>query len=150
MAGGHGMPHDAAMETTTTNPTKSSQGRRFRRPVQGRVLGGVAAAIADATGIAVGVVRLAFILSVLFGGLGIVLYASAWALIPSQGDDHSAAERWLVGLTTPGHRIGAALIGAAVLIVLLPFGGPVHLAGLLLVGGWLLLRRPGSLSHDNS
>jgi phage shock protein PspC (stress-responsive transcriptional regulator) len=123
----------------------------MHRPVEGRVLAGVATALADATGISVAVVRLAFIVGLLFGGLGLVLYAAGWALIPPEGAQRSAAERWLGDLTTPGRRIGAALIGVAVLIVLAPFHGPALLVGLLLIGAWLLLRRrPDAPSHTNS
>lgn len=148
MVGGCGIAHDVGMEPTYPNPT--TRERRLRRPAKGRVLAGVATALADATGISVSIVRLAFVISLLFGGLGLVVYAVAWTLIPSEGDERSAAERWLDGLTTPGRRIGAALIGAAILIALAPFHGPAVVAGLLLVAAWLLLRRrPHTPSHTN-
>ncbi len=47
-----------------------------------------------------------------------MLYAAAWALVPAEGEDSAAAERWLKNLTTPGKRVGAFLIGIAALIVL--------------------------------
>lgn len=138
------IAHDAGMETTDTTPVTPE--RRLQRPTQGRVLGGVATALANATGISVGIIRLAFIVSLLFGGFGLVLYAVAWAIIPAEDEPRSTAERWLGDLTTPGRRVGAALVGIAVLIVLAPFHGPAVLAGLLLIGAWLLLRRPGAPS----
>jgi phage shock protein PspC (stress-responsive transcriptional regulator) len=95
-------PHDAGMEATTTT-TPPERRTRLERPRTGRVLGGVATALANATGIAVGAVRLAFVVSLLFGGLGIVLYAAAWALIPAEGDDRSTAESRLGDLTTPSN-----------------------------------------------
>lgn len=103
------------METTHTTQTSRLH---LSRPHEGRVLGGVASAIADHTGASVGLIRLGFLVGALFGGFGVVLYAAAWALIPSVDQDESAAERWLRNLTTPGKRAGAFLIGVAGLIVL--------------------------------
>ncbi len=108
------MAHHVVMDTTHTPQTKT----RLRRPRNGRVLGGVAAAVADHTGASVGLVRLGFLVPALLGGFGIVLYVAAWALLPSDDEEASPAERWLHNLTTPGKRLGAFLVGIAGLIVL--------------------------------
>ena len=107
------------MDTSTQNTqTPQVSNHRLERPAQGRVLGGVAAAVARHTGASVGLIRMAFVVAALFGGFGIVLYIAAWALIPAEGEGSSAAERWLKNLTTPGKRVGAFLIGLAALIIL--------------------------------
>ncbi|MEA2002992.1 MAG: PspC domain-containing protein, partial [Actinomycetota bacterium] len=74
------------MDTSTQN-TQTSQviNSRLERPTEGRVLGGVAAAIARHTGASVGLIRMAFVIAALLGGFGIVLYAAAWALVPAEG-----------------------------------------------------------------
>ena len=122
------------MEDTTT--TKK---QRLTRPTNGRVLGGVAAAIADHTGASVGLVRLGFLIAALFGGFGIVLYAATWALVPGEDDENSAAERWLENLTTPGKRLGAFFIGLAALIVLAGAAPATLLAALVLLAAAALL-----------
>lgn len=111
------MGHDGGMETTQETLTENIP-RRLERPNNNRVLGGVAAAVADHTGASVGLVRLGFLVAALFGGFGVLLYVAAWLLIPEAGADNSAAERWLENLTTPGKRLGALLIGIAALVVL--------------------------------
>ena len=117
------------MDTTHTPQPKT----RLRRPRNGRVLGGVAAAVAGHTGSSVGLVRLGFLVTALFGGFGIVLYLAAWALLPSDDEDTSPAERWLHNLTTPGKRLGAFLIGVAGLIVLAGAAPATILAAVVLL-----------------
>ena len=66
---------------------------RLTRPRNGRMIAGVAAAFANRTGIDVGLVRLAFVVSLFFGGLGLAAYIAAWILIPEEGQTQSPAER---------------------------------------------------------
>ena len=133
------------MDTTHTTQTSDTEKRRLQRPRASRVLGGVAAGIADHTGSSVGLVRLGFLIAALFGGFGIVLYLAAWALIPEEGAADSAAEKWLANLTTPGKRAGAFLIGIAALIVLIG-AAPATIAATvaLLAGAALLANGSGS------
>jgi phage shock protein PspC (stress-responsive transcriptional regulator) len=125
------------METTQNTP--SNEKTHLRRPIEGRVLGGVAAAVADHTGASVGLVRLGFLVTALLGGFGIVLYAAAWALMPAQGETESAAERWLHNLTTPGKRLGAFLVGIASLIILAGAAPATILAAATLLAAAALL-----------
>ena len=53
------------------------------RPVEGRVVAGVAAGIADCFGLDTNVVRCGFVVLAVASGLGVVLYAVLWALMPS-------------------------------------------------------------------
>lgn len=130
------MADDRAMENTHTSPNTKT---RLRRPRQGRVLGGVAAAIAEHTGASVGLVRLGFLVTALLGGFGVVLYLAAWALMPSDDEDQAPAERWMHDLTTPGKRLGAFLIGIAGLIVLAGAAPATVLAAATLLAAAALL-----------
>jgi len=84
--------------------TPSGPRRPIRRPVRGRMLAGVAAAIAQHFNIDVTIVRVAFaVLTIVgftglayFGGLplylgGVPLYLACWLLIPEEGSEHSIA-----------------------------------------------------------
>jgi signal transduction histidine kinase/phage shock protein PspC (stress-responsive transcriptional regulator) len=66
------------------------------RPQQGRIIGGVAAGLAAHLGWPVRTVRIVLIASNLGGGLGVILYAWLWALVPSApeapGPNGSAGE----------------------------------------------------------
>jgi phage shock protein C len=64
----------------------------LERPLQGRMLGGVAAGIADFLGVDPTIARIAFaVLTVIGGGAGVVLYLAGWLLIPEEGRDQSMA-----------------------------------------------------------
>ncbi|MCP4305369.1 MAG: PspC domain-containing protein [bacterium] len=125
------------METTHT--TQEPIIKRLQRPDEGRVLGGVAAALANHTKASAGLIRLGFLITALFGGFGVVLYAAAWALIPGQGETESAAELWLRNLTTPGKRAGAFFIGLAALVILAGAAPATVLAAIALLAAAALL-----------
>lgn len=57
--------------------------RRATRSTEGRLLGGVAAGLADHLGVDVMAVRAAFLLSSVFGGLGVAMYAVLWMVLPT-------------------------------------------------------------------
>jgi phage shock protein PspC (stress-responsive transcriptional regulator) len=135
------------MDTTNTTSATANPVRRLHRPHRGRVLGGVAAGLADHTGASVALIRLGFVVSTLFAGFGVLLYLAAWALIPEQGAEQSAAERWLQNLTTPGRRLGAFLIGIAALIVLAGAAPVTILAAATLLAGAALLSRDNEPSR---
>ena len=116
---------------------------RLRRPREGRVLGGVAAGIAEHTQSSVGLVRLGFLITALFAGFGVLLYLAAWALLPAEGAENSAAETWLGNLTTPGKRLGAFLIGLAVLVVLAGAAPVTILVAVFLLAAAALLANSG-------
>ena len=80
-------------EQSTTGYTQSSQThpRSLVRTRQGRMLAGVASGVARYLGIDVTLVRIAFALITLIGGLGIPLYLASWLLIPDEDATHSIA-----------------------------------------------------------
>ena len=63
--------------------------QRLYRPEEGRVLGGVAAGLAEHFGLDVTFVRLAFVLFALFGGAGLALYVAAWLVVPDEATNAS-------------------------------------------------------------
>ncbi len=58
--------------------------RRATRHTDGRILGGVAAGLADHLGVDVTVVRAVFVLAAFLGGLGLALYAGLWMILPGE------------------------------------------------------------------
>jgi phage shock protein PspC (stress-responsive transcriptional regulator) len=64
------------------------------------MIAGVCAGIADFFDVDPNLVRLAFVVLGLVGGLAVPLYLAGWVLIPDEGDERSVAEEWL------GHGTG--------------------------------------------
>jgi phage shock protein PspC (stress-responsive transcriptional regulator) len=127
---------------TTTQPSSGTATRpRIERPASGRVLAGVASAIAEHTNTATWLVRLGFVVATFFGGLGILAYLIGWFVLPSEGKAESPMEGWLTALATPGRRAGALLIAFGLLILLSGLA-PVALlvAAVLLITGLLLVK----------
>jgi phage shock protein PspC (stress-responsive transcriptional regulator) len=54
------------------------------RPRRGRMIGGVAAAIADRFGVSRTLVRVLFVASIALPGPQVVLYVALWIIIPSE------------------------------------------------------------------
>ena len=85
-------------EDVTTNPTNlagDEPGTPFCRPVHGRLLAGVASALAAYVSVDVAIVRIAFVVLALLGGIGLPAYLAGWVLIPDEGETVSLAEAWL-------------------------------------------------------
>ncbi|HOP13412.1 MAG TPA: PspC domain-containing protein [Lentimicrobium sp.] len=57
---------------------------RLYRSVHGRVIGGVAGGLADFFGMDPTIVRLIFVLLVIFGGSGVLLYLILWIILPEK------------------------------------------------------------------
>lgn len=101
-----------------------------------RWVGGVAGAVARRTGLDLTLVRGLFVLLAVFGGIGVLLYGLAWALLP-EPDGRIHVEQAGRGSWTSG------LTGAATLVVLglwrpnLPFLGDGGAGGLLWTLFWI-------------
>jgi len=97
-------------------PTAASRDRRLVRRRDDRLVAGVASGLADHLGVNVIVLRVGFVLAVVVGGLGVVLYAAFWAVVPlgAAAPDRARGERsdseWL-------QLIGLAALGVSVLFV---------------------------------
>jgi phage shock protein PspC (stress-responsive transcriptional regulator)/predicted membrane protein len=133
-------------EQTTSMAPGSASGpasQALIRPSTGRVLAGVAAAIANRFSLPVWLVRAIFVILTLSGGLGVVLYAAGWVLIPGDGDAKAAAGRFLDRIEGPRAWVGVGLMALAAIIVadstrLLE--ADLVAAGLLILIGVLLYR----------
>ncbi|TNC28762.1 PspC domain-containing protein [Amycolatopsis alkalitolerans] len=65
---------------------------RPRRPSQGKKVAGVAAAIGNRYGIDPVLVRVAFVVATIFGGVGLSLYVLGWLFFPGERDQVSPIE----------------------------------------------------------
>jgi phage shock protein PspC (stress-responsive transcriptional regulator) len=99
--GGPGGPGAASTTATATSeiPPGPAAGRdhelRLHRRRSGRMLGGVAAGLADYFDVDPVLVRIGFVALVFLGGLAVPLYVAGWALIPDEETDTSIAEEIL-------------------------------------------------------
>lgn len=102
------------------------------------MIGGVSAGLANRFDLSVWLFRAFFIFSLFFGGLGLLLYGAGWALIRSEDEEQTPAERFFSGATGSRAWIGIGLVFLAVLILVDNFtflnGGAVWAVGLLVVG----------------
>jgi signal transduction histidine kinase len=113
---------------TTAPGTTATQPRRAYRPVQGRMVGGVARGLAEHLSVDVFWVRVALVVSSWFSGVGFVVYALLWRLLPQaldSGSRRTAARSRSDTLQT----LGLVAVGVGVLLLLQHagwgFGGPV-------------------------
>jgi phage shock protein C len=74
------------------NETNNGATKRLYRIRDGRIVAGVCAGLATYFGVDPTLVRLAFAVLSIFGGLGILLYLGAWVVIPDEVDGSSIAE----------------------------------------------------------
>ena len=136
--------------STSTQPQKPPP---LRRPFDDRAFAGVAAGLAQRFSVSPAWFRVAFVLLALAGGVGFLLYALGWLLIPDAGSDRSIAENMVDGFdgSNTSMVIGVVLIGMAAVIIVSGFrliSGKFVVAGVLLVIGVLLYR--GDLTSSKS
>ncbi len=128
---------------TNQSHTKHPLQQGLTRNGNGAILGGVAGGLAERFDVSPSWIRLGFIITTFFGGLGALLYLVGWVAIPEEGKATSIAEDFVGGLSDRSGWLGAGLIvlAAAVLIGAADlFNGPFVLAAALLLGGYLLYR----------
>jgi phage shock protein PspC (stress-responsive transcriptional regulator) len=91
------------------------------RPREGRVIAGVALAVADRLGMAPGAVRLIWFILSFFGGFGLLLYIAGWLLIREEGAEQSIAEDVTdrLGDSTAWLGVGLIVIAGVILITML-------------------------------
>jgi len=75
--------------------SNGTEGKQLYRSREGRIVAGVCAGLADYFGVDVNLVRLVFAGLTIFGGMGVLLYAVAWLIIPEQGESASIAEGFM-------------------------------------------------------
>ena len=85
--------------TATRLPPSQAAGHdtdmRLHRRHRGRMLGGVAAGLADYFDVDPTLVRIGFVALAFVGGLALPLYLAGWVLIPDECTDTSIAEEML-------------------------------------------------------
>ena len=111
---------------------------RLYRAVHGRRLGGVAAGLADYLGLSRGLMRVAFIVMMFGGGLGVLLYGAFWIVLPVPPEQRESTRR------AAGEYVVALVAGAVVLLIdakTLPLGWWFLPSVLALFGGLLLWRQ---------
>ena len=95
--------------TTSQAPPSQAAGHghspemRLHRRRSGRMLGGVAAGLADYFDVDPTIVRIGFVALAFVGGLAVPLYLAGWLLIPDEESDMSVAEELLARERERGH-----------------------------------------------
>jgi phage shock protein PspC (stress-responsive transcriptional regulator) len=87
---------DSQHSSAGTGPTWSGSSGlpgldQLRRPVNDRMIAGVASGIARYLGVDTNIVRIAFVVLAFVGGASLPLYVAGWLLIPEDGADQSIA-----------------------------------------------------------
>ncbi|MFI5286686.1 MAG: PspC domain-containing protein [Candidatus Dormibacteria bacterium] len=81
------------MNTPPPPPPVASTRRRLQRPMQDRMIAGVAAGLAEHLDVDVTIVRIIIAMLVVCGGAGVALYIAGWLLIPNEGSERSIANK---------------------------------------------------------
>jgi signal transduction histidine kinase/phage shock protein PspC (stress-responsive transcriptional regulator) len=110
----------------THHATHPSDPGPVRRRHDGRLLGGVAVALAARTGFDVTVVRIALVLAGLASGVGVAAYVVAWLLVPAEDEPDSIGARSLAD----GRGLALALSLAPALVIALLLASTLR-------SGWL-------------
>ncbi|HVV76085.1 MAG TPA: PspC domain-containing protein [Mycobacteriales bacterium] len=121
--------------------------RRLYRRRDGRLIAGVAAGLSEHLGIDVLLLRIAFVAGIALGGLGVLLYAAFWIVVPQAKDDPAPRERSEARV----QLLGFAALGAAMLLVaqLLGFGaGLIWPAAAMITGAAVLWRQADDASRN--
>src|SRR3954471_19571778 len=130
---------------STTAPLSSAP--RLERPREGRMDAGVSAGIARHLNIDPTLVRIAFVVLAVAGGVGVAAYLAAFLLIPEEGHDEPLLQH--IGSHRAASIAGVALLVVAALAAIDSLGdnglahGIVWAAVLAGAGGFLLLRAQG-------
>jgi phage shock protein PspC (stress-responsive transcriptional regulator) len=136
---------------TIEQPGDNAQTRRLRRSSSNRVIAGVAGGLGDYFGIDPVIFRIGLVLSVFFGGFGLVAYLLLAIFVPTDGEPDSAqrigrrlhrAGFWRgLGLIFVGLLLLAglfALAGGAAFAVALGWGVPIGIV-IIVIGALLAL-----------
>ena len=139
---GHTMTTPLSVEPA---PVEPQQAPRLYRNQHGRVLGGVAGALADHLGVRRSLVRLAFVILAGSAGLGVLLYGAFWIVLRTRSEDGSERSA----------RAAAqyAIVAVAVVVLLinahtLPLGWWFVPSLLACFGGALLWRQASETERE--
>ena len=99
-----GHPRTDSRPQTDSQPSYQSQyayrqgDEPICRPLNGRMIAGVAAGIAQYLGVDVAVVRIVLAVLTFVGGAGVPVYVAGWLLIPDEGASQSIASQFISSL----------------------------------------------------
>jgi phage shock protein PspC (stress-responsive transcriptional regulator) len=79
---------------TAPNSTRESGTHSLYRPFRDRMIAGVGSGIARSLGLDPLIVRIALVVLVFVGGIGIPLYLACWLLMPEEGCEKSIAREF--------------------------------------------------------
>lgn len=142
------------MNDTMTSPPSSP----LVRPVDDRVIAGVASGLARRLGVGPGWMRVTFVVLSFFGGLGILLYIVGWLAIRDEASHTAIAENWIGDLEGSTEWVGLGLIVLAGVVLLgstnvvrteLVLAGGLFLAGVLLYRGTLGRAQEGGVGGED-
>jgi phage shock protein C len=90
---------EATNQDTATNPDSSlAAPQQLCRPIEGRMLAGVAAGVARYFDVDANIIRIVFAVLTVMGGAGVPLYLAGWLLIPEEGSEQSIASSFIESL----------------------------------------------------
>ena len=141
-----GSQNGPIMTTSTPTSVEPPQIVRLYRNQHGRLLGGVAGALADHLGLRRGVVRLAFVLLSFSAGLGVLLYGAFWIVLRTRAEDGPE------GSVRSAAQYVVATVAAAVVLLInahtLPLGWWFVPSLLACFGGALLWRQASETERE--
>ena len=120
-----GVPDRGGVITTAVTPPT----RRLVRPRDHRIIAGVAAGLAEHLGVPLLAVRIALVVLLGFSGLGLLLYAVFWAVLPQQVATGAASPRRDLAMLLPFAAIGLGVVLLQALVFKNSVAGTV---------GWLI------------
>jgi phage shock protein PspC (stress-responsive transcriptional regulator) len=136
-------------QTTTESGPADARGNTssalWDRPVEGRVIGGVAAGIGERMRVAPWLIRVLFAIATIANGAGLLVYFVLWLLMPDRSSGRSILDGSSLKLgpvDSPARIAGVVLVivGAAILLSASSIlGRPLLLAILLGAAGVVLI-----------
>ena len=129
------------------SPPVAAPTRRLYRRRDSRLVAGVAAGLSDHLGIDLLLLRIAFVISIVLGGLGVLIYAAFWVVVPESDDDTVRSSR----SETRAQLVAFAALAAAMLLVaqLLGFGASLMWPAAAVATGAAILWRQADESGRN-
>lgn len=142
-------PDEEPTEPTIESPAAAAPGgpRRLFRSRTDRVLGGVCGGLGRYLGVDPIILRIAFVVLLVFGGVSLLAYVVALLLVPNEPEGSLAGVPGAASVAAPDRNRILAIVGLVLLVIvgwpiLLAIGGlavPVALLALLGLGAWWLV-----------
>jgi phage shock protein PspC (stress-responsive transcriptional regulator) len=100
---GEAPPQPGARSEAQFEAGPAAQAQPLSRPVQDRMLAGVAAGVARYLRLDVTLVRIVLTVLVFAGGTGVPIYLAGWLLIPEEGHEQSIAGEFIESRQARSH-----------------------------------------------